>query len=84
MFLDWVQDQQNVWIVSTEQLVAWVQDPTPVVQLDNFNVLRCSTPDVQENICNGMPERENGQAVQCTFPDSFLPLLRMPILTLVP
>ncbi|KAF8999717.1 hypothetical protein BDZ89DRAFT_1027793 [Hymenopellis radicata] len=66
-FLDWAQEQQNVWIVSTEQLLAWVRNPTPVGQLDNFDALRCSTPDVQENICNGMPERERGLLAHCPF-----------------
>ncbi len=56
-----------VWIVSTEQLLAWVRDPTPVGQLDGFDALRCSTPDVQENICNGMPEREKGLLAHCPF-----------------
>jgi hypothetical protein len=29
-FLDWAQEQQNVWIVTNKQLLAWMRDPKPV------------------------------------------------------
>lgn len=29
-FLDWAQQQQNVWIVTNQQLIAWMRDPKPV------------------------------------------------------
>lgn len=29
-FLDWAQQQQNVWIVTNRQLLAWVRNPVPV------------------------------------------------------
>ncbi|KAJ7608729.1 hypothetical protein FB45DRAFT_876987 [Roridomyces roridus] len=45
-FLDWVQEQQNVWIVSNEQLLAWVKNPVPISQLDTVEALKCSTPQV--------------------------------------
>lgn len=66
-FLDWAQEQQNVWIVSNEQLLAWVRDPKPVSELDSVGALKCSTPAVDQNICNGMPEKEEGLQSKCTF-----------------
>ncbi|KAJ7439981.1 hypothetical protein FB451DRAFT_143851 [Mycena latifolia] len=70
-FLDWAQEQQNVWIVSNEQLLAWVQNPVPVSQLDSVSALKCSTPqvDASEKICNGIPQNENGLLSHCPFPD---------------
>ncbi|KAJ7292587.1 hypothetical protein C8J57DRAFT_1490092 [Mycena rebaudengoi] len=70
-FLDWAQVQQNVWIVSNEQLLAWVQNPVPISQLDTVSALKCSTPQVDTSmkICNGVPQNENGLLSHCAFPD---------------
>ncbi|TFY78825.1 hypothetical protein EWM64_g5184 [Hericium alpestre] len=68
-FLDWAQEQNNVWIVSSEQLLAWVRNPVPVSQLDSFEPLKCSTPQVSQKICNGMPDNEEGLLAHCAFND---------------
>ncbi|KZT43850.1 hypothetical protein SISSUDRAFT_1039750 [Sistotremastrum suecicum HHB10207 ss-3] len=68
-FLDWAQEQQDVWIVSNEQLLAWMQNPTPLSQLNDFAPFKCSTPQVTAKICNGMPENEAGLLSHCDFPD---------------
>ncbi|KAJ7052258.1 hypothetical protein C8F01DRAFT_1033457 [Mycena amicta] len=70
-FLDWAQEQPNVWIVSNEQLLAWVQNPVPISQLDSVEALKCSTPsvDASTKICNGIPQNEAGLLSHCDFPD---------------
>ncbi|KAK7028430.1 family 4 carbohydrate esterase [Favolaschia claudopus] len=70
-FLDWATAQQNVWIVSNEQLLAWVKNPVPVSQLNNVDALKCTPPqiDASAKICNGIPNNENGLLSHCTFPD---------------
>jgi peptidoglycan/xylan/chitin deacetylase (PgdA/CDA1 family) len=70
-FLDWAQEQANVWIVSNEQLLDWVQHPVPVSQLDQVSSLRCATPDVDSSrqICNGIPQNEQGLLSHCDFSD---------------
>ncbi|KAJ6617434.1 hypothetical protein B0H10DRAFT_2033369 [Mycena sp. CBHHK59/15] len=70
-FLDWAQVQQNVWIVSNEQLLAWVQNPVPVSQLDSVAALKCSSPqvDASTKICNGIPQNEAGLLSHCPFSD---------------
>jgi len=70
-FLDWAQQQQNVWIVSNEQLLDYVQHPVTVANLDSVNSLKCSTPQVDpsQKICNGIPQNENGQLSSCPFPE---------------
>jgi hypothetical protein len=58
-----------VWIVSNEQLLAWVRNPVPLSQLNDFGPLKCSTPAVDQKICNGMPENEAGLLSHCAFSD---------------
>ncbi|KAI0066583.1 hypothetical protein BV25DRAFT_1868240 [Artomyces pyxidatus] len=68
-FLDWAQTQPDVWIVSTEQLLDWVQHPVPVSQLSSQASLKCATPQVNQPICNGMPANEQGLLSHCAFSD---------------
>ena len=59
----------KVWIVSSEQLLAWVRNPVPVSQLDSVDALKCVTPDVDPSlkICNGIPQNEAGLLDHCAF-----------------
>ncbi|KJA28359.1 hypothetical protein HYPSUDRAFT_155525 [Hypholoma sublateritium FD-334 SS-4] len=70
-FLDWAQQQQNVWIVSNEQLLDWVRHPVPISQLGDLASLKCTTPqiDSSEKICNGVPVNEAGLLSHCAFSD---------------
>jgi len=68
-FIDWAQEQQNVWIVSTEQLLAWVQNPQPISNLNQVEALKCSTPQVNAKICDGIPGNEAGLIELCDFSD---------------
>lgn len=70
-FLDWAQTQQNVWIVSNEQLLGWMRNPVPISELGNVDSLKCSTPQVDSSkqICNGIPQNENGLLAHCDFSD---------------
>lgn len=39
-FLDFAQEQQNVWIVTNQQLLAWMRNPVPVsVSNNDYNLL---------------------------------------------
>jgi len=70
-FLDWAQMQQNVWIVSNEQLLEWVKNPVPVSQLNTFEALKCMTPNVDAStkVCSGIPGNEDGLLNHCAFAD---------------
>jgi hypothetical protein len=70
-FLDWAQQQPNVWIISTEQLLEWVMDPKSISKLDESEALSCSAPqlDADVRICNGMPGHMEGLLLQCPFPE---------------
>ena len=69
--LDWAQQQQDVWIVSTGQLLDWTRNPVPAAQLNDLPSFKCSTPavDASMKICNGIPQNENGLLSHCPFPD---------------
>lgn len=70
-FLDWAQEQQNVWIVSNAQLLSWMQNPKPIANLDQVDALKCSTPqiDASTKICSGIPQNEDGLLSLCGFSD---------------
>lgn len=68
-FLDWAttnSSMQNVWIVSNEQLLAWMQNPVPASQLNTLPEFKCSTPNLgNQRICNGMPANQDGLLEHC-------------------
>lgn len=53
-FLDWAQQQPNVWIVTNQQLLAWMRNPVPVSQLNSIPEFQCKVPQISATICNGM------------------------------
>lgn len=66
-FVDWAQQQANVWIVSSEQLLDWVRNPVPVDQLNTLPSFQCALPAVEPKICNGMHPNEDGLLNLCPF-----------------
>ncbi|GAA5973519.1 hypothetical protein JCM11641_007095 [Rhodosporidiobolus odoratus] len=68
-FLDWVQTHENVWIVSNEQMLEWIKNPVPNSQIDQVEAFKCTTPDIDDHICNGMPANEQGLLNKCAFTD---------------
>jgi len=68
-FLDYAQQQDDVWVVTTAQLVAWMRNPVPAAQLNTLPEFQCQTPQVDSAICNGIPANEAGLLSHCTFED---------------
>jgi len=68
-FLDWAQEQPNVWIVSNMQLLEWVRNPVTIADLNSFEPLKCPAPQVSQPICNGIPSNEAGLLQECPFSD---------------
>jgi len=68
-FLDWAQEQPNVWIVTNLQLLEWVRAPVPISQLNDFAPLKCPVPQVNAQICDGIPANELGLVQNCAFSD---------------
>lgn len=65
-FLDWATIQhENVWLVSNEQLLAWMKNPVKASELNTLDEFKCQTPSVSAKICNGMPENEAGLLQHC-------------------
>ncbi|KIY51975.1 hypothetical protein FISHEDRAFT_63969 [Fistulina hepatica ATCC 64428] len=75
-FLSWAQEQQDVWIVSDEQLLAWVRNPVKVCRVPSHLAHVTLSPtflnpkiDNSSKICNGMPAHEEGLLAHCAFSD---------------
>ncbi|KAI0304725.1 hypothetical protein BC826DRAFT_1100522 [Russula brevipes] len=68
-FLDWAQEQSDVWIVSTRQLLEWVRNPVPLSELNSFDALKCPLPTINQSICDGIPANEAGLLNRCNFSD---------------
>jgi len=70
-FLDWMQAYDNVWMVTNQQLLGWMQNPVPVTQLDSVASLKCPVPNVDPtlHICNGITQNELGLLQNCPFTD---------------
>ncbi|KAJ8735351.1 hypothetical protein PYW07_006971 [Mythimna separata] len=45
MFLDFINQMQDVWIVTNWQALQWVRDPTPINRLNNFQPFQCNYQD---------------------------------------
>lgn len=57
----------NVWFVTNEQLLDWMQQPAAISDLDTLDVLQCPVPDVPDDICNGMTPNQAGLLMSCSF-----------------
>ncbi|KAG6446698.1 hypothetical protein O3G_MSEX004578 [Manduca sexta] len=45
MFLDFINQMPDVWIVTNWQALQWVRDPTPISRLNNFQPFQCNYQD---------------------------------------
>jgi hypothetical protein len=50
-------------------MLAWVQNPVPLSELNSFAPLQCSVPQVNQSICDGIPANEQGLVEECDFSD---------------
>ncbi|KAG1456387.1 hypothetical protein G6F56_006841 [Rhizopus delemar] len=53
-FIQSLQSKPDVWFVSNEQLLQWMQNPVPVSQLANQPYMQCTLPNIGKEICNGL------------------------------
>lgn len=61
-FLDWAttnSSMPNVWLVTNQQLLAWMRNPVKASELNTIDEFKCQTPTVSEKICNGLPGEES-------------------------
>ncbi|GAA5963160.1 hypothetical protein JCM21900_002935 [Sporobolomyces salmonicolor] len=70
-FLDWATAMPNVWLVSNQQLLAWMKNPVTNANIAQVQELGCSVPDVPASaqMCNGIPQNEMGLLNKCDFTD---------------
>lgn len=83
-FLDFAttnSSMPNVWLVTNQQLLAWMKNPVKASQLNTLDEFKCNTPDVKENICNGMPDKEASLLQHCISDTAGDPLNQSPFYT---
>ncbi|KAF9125688.1 hypothetical protein BGW39_007214 [Mortierella sp. 14UC] len=72
-FFAWAAAQKDVWFVTNQQLLQWMQNPVPASELANQPYMKCQQPAVGKEICNGLDDTKAGSidkgALQmCNFP----------------
>ncbi|CAG8699433.1 16882_t:CDS:2, partial [Dentiscutata heterogama] len=66
-FLDWALAQPNVWFVTSQQLITWMQNPVPASELKDYAPFKCQAPKIDKKICNGITD--DGLLETCSFPN---------------
>ncbi|KAF8936172.1 hypothetical protein BGZ58_004496 [Dissophora ornata] len=59
-FFAWAAAQQDVWFVTNQQLLQWMQNPVPASQLAAQSYMKCTLPAVGKEICNGLDDTNSG------------------------
>ncbi|KAG1170131.1 hypothetical protein G6F70_006095 [Rhizopus microsporus] len=53
-FIKSLQGKPDVWFVSNEQLLQWMQNPVPASKLAEQPYMQCNLPNTGKEICNGL------------------------------
>ncbi|KAF9925634.1 hypothetical protein FBU30_004619 [Linnemannia zychae] len=59
-FFAWAAAQKDVWFVTNQQLLQWMQNPVPASELANQPYMKCQLPVVGKEICNGLDDTKAG------------------------
>lgn len=59
-FFTWASQKADVWFVTNQQLLQWMQNPVPASQLADQPYMKCNLPAVNTEICNGMDDTKSG------------------------
>ncbi|PWN22436.1 hypothetical protein BCV69DRAFT_281430 [Microstroma glucosiphilum] len=83
-FLDWAtlnSSLPNVWLVTNQQLLAWIRNPVKASELNTLDEFKCNTPNVTQPICSGIPHLEAGLLQHCISDVAGDPLNNSPFYT---
>jgi hypothetical protein len=53
-FIQSLVSKPDVWFVTNDQLLQWMQNPVPASQLANQSYMQCQKPVTPKEICNGL------------------------------
>ncbi|KAI8972644.1 hypothetical protein BDB01DRAFT_809422 [Pilobolus umbonatus] len=53
-FIKSLESKPDVWFVTNEQLLQWMQNPVPASQLASQPYMGCALPKMDKEICNGL------------------------------
>ncbi|KAF9433412.1 hypothetical protein BGZ76_009493 [Entomortierella beljakovae] len=72
-FFSWAAAQPDVWFVTNQQLLQWMENPVPASQLAAQPYMKCNIPAVGKEICNGLDDTkagsiDKGVIEMCNYP----------------
>lgn len=53
-FIQSLASKPDVWFVTNDQLLQWMQNPVPASQLSSQPYMQCTVPNIGKEICNGL------------------------------
>ncbi|KAF9545564.1 hypothetical protein EC957_010873 [Mortierella hygrophila] len=59
-FFAYARTFPDVWFVTNQQLLQWMQNPVPSSQLADQPYMKCTVPAVSKEICNGLDDAKLG------------------------
>ncbi|KAG0354263.1 hypothetical protein BGZ54_001734, partial [Gamsiella multidivaricata] len=59
-FFTYARSLPDVWFVTNQQLLQWMQNPVPASLLANQPYMKCEQPAVGKEICNGLDDTKSG------------------------
>jgi hypothetical protein len=74
-FLKFAMAQPDVWMVTHQQLIAYMQNPVPASQLHSQSYMRCdNNPILPNNICNGAKD-STAEPQKCVLPNALFQVI---------
>ncbi|KAF9567880.1 hypothetical protein EC968_003150 [Mortierella alpina] len=71
-FFNYAAKHPDVWFVTNQQLLQWMQNPVPASELGAQDYMKCTQPTVGKEICNGLDDSkalsiDKGVLENCNF-----------------
>ncbi|KAF8931781.1 hypothetical protein BGZ58_007408 [Dissophora ornata] len=63
-FFSYAKSFPDVWFVTNQQLLQWMQNPVPASQMADQPYMKCTLPAVGKEICNGLDDTHTGSIDQ--------------------
>lgn len=56
-----LSETKDVWVVSNQQLLAWMKNPVKASEMANQPYMKCEKPVLPSEICNGLDDSNSGR-----------------------
>lgn len=55
-----LSEKKDVWVVTNQQLLAWMKNPVKASELGSQPYMKCEQPVLPNEICNGLDDNNSG------------------------